>query len=96
MPDGHYRHLEANRASLQAQTRGRLIVTIANAFKVEPGHPYVTAAEAWIAFIAPEKARGVDSPDGPALALHTVMLGFDDFYWRGLCRLFADIKLTDP
>lgn len=52
------------------------------------------AAATWIAFIAPEKARGFPV-DAELLALNTVLVGFDAEYFGGLCRLFQRLGLSD-
>ena len=52
------------------------------------------AAATWIAFIAPEKARGFPV-DPELLALNTMLVGFDAEYFRGLCRLFERLGMTD-
>lgn len=56
--------------------------------------PYVQAAIAWVAFIAPDKAGGRE-PDPEQLARHTRLLGFDDRYYTGLLRLFTALRMGD-
>lgn len=50
---------------------------------------YVRGAVAWVEFV-----EGRD-PDALDLALHTMLLGFDDRYYSGLMRLFTLLRMGD-
>lgn len=75
--------------------RDRLLYNIGIAFRIDASeeHRYCRAAEAWIAFVAPEQADREADP--VSLADHFVLYGRDRYYATGLMRLFTLVGLSD-